>query len=605
MGLWAIFLAIGFAVSVWRSEDASENRPPAEHSAGKGLDAIVFHPYLAVIWSAIAALLIMFVCSETWQGPGTLKGVPIPTLILSIATAATLMGAAILFKRQSGHIIIAGLFAWGLNWGQYPSWQLAIFIGLIVAAILLSLRENWHFKAQSKGKGKVKGKGEGKGAFWIIFAIGLSVLSFLGFQFHGENIWPKEAYVILGLGYSALFSGFAYYSHSKSRPRLYAVCATVGAGLLWIISWSIQLDGLAFSLAMSLGAALMVAAFWALRLPGARLGILGLAGLVFLHALNVQFPNPESLSSRPILNALWAYLAMPTAILGAAAYLLRSRPSESKIDRFTKIDGFVNGLIEAAALGGLALFAVFQIRHLSNNGIVYADKLGFEELGLQVSIGLCFTLAGLSKRFSGNQLLSKMAEIISYVTLATFALGSLLALSPLFNSQELITGNLLFNSLTTGLLVPTALMGLCAWLARGRRSEVYVNALGGLSLAGAIMCVTGIIRYIYNGASIDIFRVNCESLELWTISFVWLLIGISMLAIGVWKRERAFRLASGVVIILTVLKAFLIDMAGLEGVLRALSFVVLGLVLIVIGRAYQRFWLSDGASEKDISDKIA
>jgi len=66
-----------------------------------------------------------------------------------------------------------------------------------------------------------------------------------------------------------------------------------------------------------------------------------------------------------------------------------------------------------------------------------------------------------------------------------------------------------------------------------------------------------------------------------------------LLAIGVWQRERAFRIASGVVIILTVLKAFVIDMAGLEGVLRAFSFVVLGLVLIVIGRAYQRYWLSD------------
>jgi len=82
-------------------------------------------------------------------------------------------------------------------------------------------------------------------------------------------------------------------------------------------------------------------------------------------------------------------------------------------------------------------------------------------------------------------------------------------------------------------------------------------------------------------------------LELWTISAVWLAFGVALLALGVWRRERALRIASGIVIILTVLKAFLIDMAGLEGVLRAVSFVILGLILIVIGRAYQRYWLSD------------
>jgi len=40
-------------------------------------------------------------------------------------------------------------------------------------------------------------------------------------------------------------------------------------------------------------------------------------------------------------------------------------------------------------------------------------------------------------------------------------------------------------------------------------------------------------------------------------------------------------------------------MAGLEGVLRAMSFVALGLILIVIGRAYQRFWLSSEVKEKE------
>jgi uncharacterized membrane protein len=42
------------------------------------------------------------------------------------------------------------------------------------------------------------------------------------------------------------------------------------------------------------------------------------------------------------------------------------------------------------------------------------------------------------------------------------------------------------------------------------------------------------------------------------------------------------------VIGLTVLKAFLFDMANLTGVFRALSFMGLGLVLVAIGYLYQR-----------------
>jgi uncharacterized membrane protein len=43
-----------------------------------------------------------------------------------------------------------------------------------------------------------------------------------------------------------------------------------------------------------------------------------------------------------------------------------------------------------------------------------------------------------------------------------------------------------------------------------------------------------------------------------------------------------------VVIALTILKAFLIDMSALTGVYRALSFMGLGLVLVTIGWLYQK-----------------
>jgi len=76
------------------------------------------------------------------------------------------------------------------------------------------------------------------------------------------------------------------------------------------------------------------------------------------------------------------------------------------------------------------------------------------------------------------------------------------------------------------------------------------------------------------------------------------------LAAGIKWRALSLRIASAVIIVLTVLKTFLVDMAGLEGILRPLSFVVLGVVLIVIGRAYQKYWLTGNLRSAENQSQI-
>jgi uncharacterized membrane protein len=67
---------------------------------------------------------------------------------------------------------------------------------------------------------------------------------------------------------------------------------------------------------------------------------------------------------------------------------------------------------------------------------------------------------------------------------------------------------------------------------------------------------------------------------------------VVLLGIGVLFNSQRARLASAVVIALTILKAFLVDMSTLTGVYRALSFMCLGLVLVAIGWLYQRILFS-------------
>lgn len=66
----------------------------------------------------------------------------------------------------------------------------------------------------------------------------------------------------------------------------------------------------------------------------------------------------------------------------------------------------------------------------------------------------------------------------------------------------------------------------------------------------------------------------------------WLLLAIAFIAAGIRLPEKALRLAGLLLLTATILKAFLLDAAELEGLLRILSFLTLGLALIGIGRAY-------------------
>ena len=131
-------------------------------------------------------------------------------------------------------------------------------------------------------------------------------------------------------------------------------------------------------------------------------------------------------------------------------------------------------------------------------------------------------------------------------------------------------------------------MGAIAVWSRRSRPELYVRAMGGLGFVSFMIYMTASVRHMFSAESLSVINNPPSGGELYAISAAWLLVGIGLFIIGLKTRRQDIRIVSGVIIILTVLKAFLIDMASLEGVLRAMSFVILGLVLIVIGRVYQK-----------------
>jgi uncharacterized membrane protein len=129
-----------------------------------------------------------------------------------------------------------------------------------------------------------------------------------------------------------------------------------------------------------------------------------------------------------------------------------------------------------------------------------------------------------------------------------------------------------------------------AWGERVRnpRSTVLASASLSLLLLSAYGAME--IRRIFQGPEIGIlfYGRNPTQGEQWSYSIALLVTGIVLLGVGLLRNIRFARLASAVYLVGAVLKVFIVDLANLEGVMRALSFIGLGLVLIGIGLVYQR-----------------
>jgi uncharacterized membrane protein len=79
--------------------------------------------------------------------------------------------------------------------------------------------------------------------------------------------------------------------------------------------------------------------------------------------------------------------------------------------------------------------------------------------------------------------------------------------------------------------------------------------------------------------------------ENYAYSLAWLLVAIATLLAGLAARRVAIRHAAMAVLALAIIKVFVFDMASLDGVLRAVSFLGLGVALIAIAFLYQRLVL--------------
>ncbi len=276
----------------------------------------------------------------------------------------------------------------------------------------------------------------------------------------------------------------------------------------------------------------------------------------------------------PIFNWLLYGYGVPALAFWTGGHLLRKRADDAPAR-----------MVDAAAILFTVLTCFLEIRHYMTGGDVYASHSGLAELALQVSVGLA-TAIGLERlrARTGSIVHNVGAIVIAGLALAGIVFGLFVAENPLLTGEAV--GGPFFNLILLGYGLPAVLAITLALIARATRPMGYRAVAAATSVLLALAFLSLEVTRAYHG-SVLIAGARTGA-EQYTYSAVWLAYGVLLLLIGIALASKPARLASAAVVLLTIAKVFLVDMADLSGAWRALSFIGLGLVLVGIGYLYQR-----------------
>jgi uncharacterized membrane protein len=498
-----------------------------------------------------------------------------------------------------------------------PAWGL--FGALSLAAILLAILRREHWPAPPAA---------------LAFALLLLLVK--------ADFGPDELVPAAAIGIALLFGGAGLALARRAPASMWTLVAVAGLAGPWLIVRWLRPDDLtqagwgALAAGLALGPALLVwlqrkragaaapadpallgagagvallagaaigdlaapdwiAAGWlgvalALALAARRLGDLALGTVVVVMILcgvaralwtvpELSFVSFDALLGRPVLavdlpgamRALSA-LAVPALLLAAIRFALPPLPM-----RAPRALPILAGIFAVAALYlwfkqafGLASPDDFMLRGLAERTIVTQALF---LLGWLFGGGIAWRgrPAPDAFRLAGNLLTAAAAARLIWFDIVLF--------NPAFTEQWV-------GPLPALNLVSAEYLLGAVWLYLARRRALDKASTWPWFAAFLLALTAGtalIVRQLYHGPFLTGEAVPNEA---YGYSLAFLALSIGLIVAGVRLPDKALRLAGLVLLTATIVKVFLVDASALTGLLRILSFLVLGIALIGIGRLY-------------------
>ncbi|MBR9883271.1 MAG: DUF2339 domain-containing protein [Oceanospirillales bacterium] len=293
-----------------------------------------------------------------------------------------------------------------------------------------------------------------------------------------------------------------------------------------------------------------------------RLVILAVGCRLTLNPWVISYPSDVHWS-------LWTY-GGSTLSCFIAAHLSRGTP---------KLQAWLQG----AGATLLVLTLGTELRYWLYDGQIFGQHYGFTEAAINTLIWGCAALvyhwrASLSQTIAG--LYHTLAALLMAMSLLNHLVFVVLIDNPLWGNTQ-IASTPIWNLLLLAYGAPTLLL-----LAVGR---FYLPHLRKVAMLGAglslLLFVSLEIRHLWQGA-LDL-SLPTENPELYTYSAIWLAMAAIGMALAIRRDNHRLYQGAMALLVVVILKIFMVDMEGLDGLLRVASFMGLGLVLLLLAWLHQ------------------
>lgn len=566
---WGVLVGSAGWVGIWMSADV------------EGL------PWAALFLVGIAGLFVW----TTWKRLLEAENPPVNVVALvwaALGVTGALLALAILLDRGQqdvGWLALAvhgiGLYAFG-RWT--PRFQ---YVAALAPALSLATLALWWLDKDSEGLarlivcfGAVYALGAfalmwnaARPGFWAALSVSAALAHFLfcWWALRSTSAGTPWGLISIGLAAPFLVGAERLVRWRRTMPGATEALGFLAAGVTFFIAAAIPMElsreWITVAYAIELAAVAYIAA---------SLDLVAMRQLCWplLAVVMVRFVvNPEVLHYGRVF---WGYAISIVALVTATRFLLND-------DRLRRA-------VQAGAALLTFVMLTLEVRILFRPEDMDATDFKFFERATYILVWGAFAIAALWIARLRHDPIALWAWRLS----GGLALGLLMLVQVLISNpiaQHVDVGAL---PILNGLLLAYALPALMIFVAR-RWTDIERSSGLNLLLEACVSILVLAwlsleVRHFFD-PGFERGGIFAEGIELYTYSIVWLLFGVALLALGFWRDVEALRHAGMALVCLVVAKVFLIDMAGLKGLLRVFSFLGLGAALLGLGYAYRRFGL--------------
>ncbi|HWF00357.1 MAG TPA: DUF2339 domain-containing protein [Caulobacteraceae bacterium] len=296
---------------------------------------------------------------------------------------------------------------------------------------------------------------------------------------------------------------------------------------------------------------------------------------------------PTRLAGPPIFDALAVGFLAPTILLGFSGR------------RLARLSDRLAWPCAALAFVSFILWEVLEVRRLFHGPSLASGAMGYGEAA---AYGAAFLVGGfMATRAIEHRLVLRtnpavglIGRLVLWAALSLGAWQICVIDSPWWGP---IGGPFHGAGVYFGVQMLAVLMTVEMARRAGDAGEtVLAETARVLAVLEMLVVCTLLIRFGFHGAEMR-RPLSGAGLETWTYSAFWAIFGLASLLAGVRLKNRPLQWLGLVLLLATTAKVFLFDMATLQGVVRAASFLALGLILIGGALATRRLRAAAPAAE--------